>query len=151
MDFILFLIFAGIIFYFSQIKPRLEQQRAEEADTAKPAKKMRSKLVAASTHQPVKQQEKRVHRPSDPVLLGIEITASQQRRLGKNDPSVLAAQRAKQLHQAQQADSSFFEHMTSQVEHVFKQANEAPKHQSAASRSKSKPVLDKLFDNLFSK
>lgn len=148
MDFILFLVFAGIMFYFNQIKPRQQQKTISQQQAVIPHTQAQLIQNAHVTH--IKSDISRA-RPHIPPLFGIEITPAQQRRLGKNDPSVLAAQRSKQLHQTQQVRSSFFEQMTSQVEHVFKQVNETAKHQSAASRRQQNSALNKMFDHLFSK
>ena len=148
MDFILFLIFAGVVFLITA-KPF---QRRKDTDSATPTtiqntyspehpKQSSARLPVAQT----------VSRPSDPILLGIEITASQQRRLGKNDPSVLAAQRAKQLYMTSQSTPTFFEQMRNQIEQAVKQVNETAQQHPPLSRTTSQSYLNKMFENLFSK
>ena len=157
MDFLFFLAFVAIAFYMTKIHPQLKQKMLElQHDT--PIEKVSSTRPRPSQAQqvnirPTKPTKSKapVSRSRIPPLLGIEITASQQHRLGKNDPSVLAAQHAKQLNQTHHTDSTWFEQLTSQVEHVLQQTNDASKHQSTASRPQQKSAFNKMFEDLFSK
>ncbi len=157
MDFLFFLAFVAIAFYMTKIHPQLKQKMLEQQQDTPIEKASSTRPRPAQTQQvntrptkPTKSQAP-VSRSRIPPLLGIEITASQQRRLGKNDPSVLAAQRAKQLNQTHHTDSTWFEQLTSQVEHVLQQPNNASKHQSTASRPQQKSAFNKMFEDLFSK
>ncbi|WP_313041916.1 hypothetical protein [Acinetobacter sp.] len=141
----------------TKIHPQLKQKMLEQQQDTPIEKASSTRPRPAQTQQvntrptkPTKSQAP-VSRSRIPPLLGIEITASQQRRLGKNDPSVLAAQRAKQLNQTHHTDSTWFEQLTSQVEHVLQQPNNASKHQSTASRPQQKSAFNKMFEDLFSK
>ncbi len=157
MDFLFFLAFVAIAFYMTKIHPQLKQKMLElQQDT--PIEKASSTRPRPSQTQQVNTRPTKptkskapVSRSRIPPLLGIEITAPQQRRLGKNDPSVLAAQHAKQLNHMQHTDSTWFEQLTSQVEHVLQQPNDASKYQSTASRPQQKSAFNKMFEDLFSK
>ncbi len=157
MDLILFLVFAGLVIYFNQIKPKLDEKKAVRQQQLNETSQLRKtpRLTKAPSALPTRSSptttQSVANRPTVPALLGIEITASQQRRLGKNDPSVLAAQRAKQLNQTQHSGSTWFEQLTSQVEHVLQQPNDAAKHQSTASNTQQKSAFNKMFEDLFSK
>lgn len=85
MEFILFLTIVGVGFYLSKVQPYLKQQRDAVQNPAPFAQPIASTSTQA------------VQRPTVPPLLGIEISASQQRRLGKDDPSVKAMQQTKSV------------------------------------------------------
>jgi hypothetical protein len=77
MDFLIFLLVAGTMFYFSKMQPELKKQKIQ--------------TESSSTTMAIPLKVNPRTRPTVPPLYGIEISASQQRRLGKNDPSVIAA------------------------------------------------------------
>ncbi len=86
-------------------------------------------------------------RASVPALLGIEITRIQQRRLGKDDPSVLAANLAKR-HTAQ-ATPDLFRQRAQKLEKAVHHRNESAQRKTAAAPLR-KEDLAKLLSDLFS-
>ena len=135
MDFILFLVFAGIIFLITA-KPFKQLKSRPQA----PTQKIKAAAVRNSSHSPA--------RAAIPALLGIEITRIQQRRLGKNDPSVQAANRAKR-HDPHAAAPSFFEQMGKKIEKAVLDMNEAAQQKTAAAPLK-KEDLATMLNDLFS-
>ncbi|MGE8542378.1 MAG: hypothetical protein ACN6NX_13840 [Acinetobacter sp.] len=162
MDFFLFLLFAVVIFIISNklFKPTKDkpQQTRRQVPQSK-AVQSRSSQSQEQSNQPKlplsrkTAVQKTLHspvRPSVPILLGIEITAAQQRRLGKDDPSVLAANRAKQLHEQSDAPS-FFEKLGQQIEKAAHQMDDAAQQQKNSAKELKKEDLNKLFNDLFIK
>jgi hypothetical protein len=151
MDFILFLIFAGVVFYFNQIKPRQNAQTTTEVEverapqqvlrpqSTQPAPPPRNSVVPSQ----------RVGRPRMPPLHGIEISAAQCRRLGKNDPSVIAAQLNKQYSTGSGHTPSLFEQLKQLIEQTTQTTPERS-HSTAPTASSLSKQLHKMFDDLFS-
>ena len=136
MDFILFLVFAGIIFLITA-KPFRQLKSRPQA----PVQKVKAAAVRNSSHSPT--------RAAIPALLGIEITSIQQRRLGKNDPSVQAASRAKRQ-DTHAAAPSFFEQMGEKIEKAVLNMNETAQQRTAAAPLKKEDlatILNDLFSN----
>ncbi|WP_374665420.1 hypothetical protein [Acinetobacter sp.] len=161
MDFILFLLFAGIIFIisnkpFKRAKAHAQAGRHQPIPNRAPQNIPQQDSVQHNQPKPPAHRQPAVDsalhspsRPSAPVLLGIEITPIQQRRLGKNDPSVLAANRAKQRY-AHSGAPSFLDKIGQQIEKAAQQMDAAAQPQKSSGKEFKKEDLNKLFNNLFS-
>ena len=79
MEFVLILLMLAAAFYFI-IAPALRSQKSRYTSSG-------GRNNTSTSHQYIRETE----RPKACPLWGIEISRSQQRRLGKNDPSVIAA------------------------------------------------------------
>ena len=145
MDFILFLVFAGIMFYFNQIKPRQQQKTISQQQTGIPHSQAQLIQNIRVTH--IKSDTSRA-RPHIPPLFGIEITTAQQRRLGKNDPSVLAANRAKSLY-AKHHRINVFDQLTQYIEKTIKPIDMTTGQQKQSHQSFKQDDLKQLFQDLF--
>ena len=151
MDFILFLFFAGVVFYFNQIKPRQNAQTTTEVEV----ERVPQQVLGPQPSKPVPPPRdsvtpsQRIGRPRMPPLHGIEISAAQCRRLGKNDPSVIAAQLNKQYSIDSGHTASLFEQLKQQLEQT---TQTAPKrsHSTDPTASSLSKQLHKIFDDLFS-
>lgn len=149
MDFILFLIFAAVVFYFNQINPRQQQRAMAAAEERTPQRILRPTPVKMPPPSHTASLHQTMGRPRMPPLHGIEISAAQRRRLGKNDPSVIAAQLNKQLSNATQNTPSFLSQLKQQLEQATQQIN----NNSPSSSHTALPLakqLNKLFEDLFS-
>ena len=118
MDFLIFLVVAGIMFYFSKLQPESKKQN----------KQSQHQVTTEAIPLAVKPRT----RPTVPPLYGIEISTSQQRRLGKHDPSVIAAN----LANAAKTNSWLNEIKNRHFDDLF----DGAKHH---------PELHKFFDQLF--
>ena len=159
MDFFLFLLFAAVIFIISNKPFKLGQNKLQQTRYKPPQHEAAANRPSQSETQqnrtklPLNKKtaiHKTLHssaRPSAPVLLGIEITASQQRRLGKNDPSVLAANRAKQFYEPSNTPS-FFEKLGQQIEKAAHQMDAAAQQQKTSVKEFKTEDLNKLFNDL---
>ena len=79
MEFVLILLMLAAAFYFI-IAPALRSQKSRYTSSG-------GRNNTSTSHQYIRETE----RPKACPLWGIEISRTQQRRLGKNDPSVIAA------------------------------------------------------------
>lgn len=151
MDFILFLVFAGVVFYFNQIKPRQNQRANTKLEERAPQQVLRQKPIKTETSSPSPTTYSRqtIERPRMPPLHGIEISAAQCRRLGKNDPSVIAAQLNKQYSIGSGHTPSLFEQLKQQLEQTTQTAPERS-HSTTPTASSLSKQLHKIFDDLFS-
>lgn len=80
MEFVLILLMLAAAFYFIIVAPALRSQKSRYTSS-------RGRNNTSTSHQYIRETE----RPKACPLWGIEISRTQQRRLGKNDPSVIAA------------------------------------------------------------
>ena len=151
MDFILFLVFAGVVFYFNQIKPRQNQRANTELEERAPQQVLRQKPIKTETSSPSPTTYSRqtIERPRMPPLHGIEISATQCRRLGKDDPSVIAAQLNKAYSTGTGHPPSFFDQLKQQLEKVAQSA-QAHSHSTSPTAPTLSKQLHKIFDDLFS-
>ena len=151
MDFILFLIFAGVVFYFNHIKPRQNAQTTTEVEVERAPQQVLRPQSAKSVLPPRDSivPTQGTVRPRMPPLHGIEISAAQCRRLGKNDPSVIAAQLNKQYLSDSGHTPSLFEQLKQQLEQTTKTSPERD-HSTAPTASTLSKQLHKMFDDLFS-
>lgn len=79
MEFLVILFMVGVVFYIVIIAPALKARKNTD-DSYSSRSRPASNRTSNSTE-----------RPKMSPLLGIEISASQRRRLGRHDPSVMAA------------------------------------------------------------
>jgi len=80
MEFVLILLMLAAAFYFIIVAPALRSQKSRYTSSC-------GRNNTSTSHQYIRETE----RPKACPLWGIEISRTQQRRLGKNDPSVIAA------------------------------------------------------------
>lgn len=93
MEFLIILLMILAVLYFVIIAPMLRAR--QDTHSSDPSHSRSGTTRAATRH---------AARPQMSPLLGIEISASQRRRLGRNDPSVIAA---KLYHQQKDQFASF--------------------------------------------
>lgn len=138
MDFILFLVVVAVLFYFNKLTPAIQQ--ASQTHTEHLSTAEQPSVQPTSAFQ--------TPRATIPPLLGIEISAAQQRRLGANDPSVLAANRAKSLH-AKHHRINVFDQLTQYLEKTIKPIDMTTVQQKQSHQSFKQDDLKQLFQDLF--
>ncbi|WPC35182.1 hypothetical protein O4M77_01725 [Acinetobacter sp. YWS30-1] len=121
MEFVLILLMLAAAFYFIIVAPALRSQKSRDTSS-------RDRNNASSSHQYIRETE----RPKACPLWGIEISRTQQRRLGKNDPSVIAAK----LYRQQLGKFASFQQTR-------------PMADADPNRSSSSATLPRFFQNMF--
>lgn len=122
MEFVLILLMLAAAFYFI-IAPALRSQKSRYTSS-------RDRNNISSSHQYIRETE----RPKACPLWGIEISRTQQRRLGKNDPSVIAAK----LYRQQLGKFASFQQTR-------------PMADADRNRPSSSATLPRFFQNMFPK
>ena len=121
MEFVLILLMLAAAFYFIIVAPALRSQKSRYTFS-------RDRNNTSSSHQYIRETE----RPKACPLWGIEISRTQQRRLGKNDPSVIAAK----LYRQQLGKFASFQQTR-------------PMADADPNRSSSSATLPRFFQNMF--
>ena len=121
MEFVLILLMLAAAFYFIIIAPALRSQKSRYTSS-------HDRINTSSSHQYIRETE----RPKACPLWGIEISRTQQRRLGKNDPSVIAAK----LYRQQLGKFASFQQTR-------------PMADADPNRSSSSATLPRFFQNMF--
>jgi len=121
MEFVLILLMLAAAFYFIIVAPALRSQKSRYTSS-------RDRNNASSSHQYIHE----TGRPKACPLWGIEISRTQQRRLGKNDPSVIAAK----LYRQQLGKFASFQQTR-------------PMADADPNRSSSSATLPRFFQNMF--
>lgn len=121
MEFVLILLMLAAAFYFIIVAPALRSQKSRYTFS-------RDRNNTSSSHQYIRETE----RPKACPLWGIEISRTQQRRLGKNDPSVIAAK----LYRQQLGKFASFQQTR-------------PMADADPNRSSSSATLPRFFQNIF--
>lgn len=121
MEFVLILLMLAAAFYFIIVAPALRSQKSRYTFS-------RDRNNTSSSHQYIRETE----RPKACPLWGIEISRTQQRRLGKNDPSVIAAK----LYRQQLGKFASFQQTR-------------PIADADQNRSSSSATLPRFFQNMF--
>ena len=133
MDFILFLLFAGAAFYFSKTHSHTQQKEQQSTPN------LPVKTIATTQSE----------RPPIPPLLGIEITAVQRRRLGKDDPSIHATSHIQTS--AAHAKPSFFKDMSQHIQKTLQEMQQAFEEQNKKNNAYRKNELNDDLNDVFSK
>jgi|GEM_PF-471662 hypothetical protein len=120
MEFVLILLMLAAAFYFIIVAPALRSQKSRYTSSRD--------RNNSSSHQYIRETE----RPKACPLWGIEISRTQQRRLGKNDPSVIAAK----LYRQQLGKFASFQQTR-------------PMADADPNRSSSSATLPRFFQNMF--
>ncbi|WP_180012699.1 hypothetical protein [Acinetobacter sp. YH16031] len=121
MEFVLILLMLAAAFYFIFVAPALRSQKSRYTSS-------RGRNNTSTSHQYIRETE----RPKACPLWGIEISRTQQRRLGKNDPSVIAAK----LYRQQLGKFASFQQTR-------------PMADADPNRSSSSATLPRFFQNMF--
>lgn len=121
MEFVLILLMLAAAFYFIIVAPALRSQKSRYTSSG-------SRNNTNTSHQYIRESE----RPKACPLWGIEISRTQQRRLGKNDPSVIAAK----LYRQQLGKFASFQQTR-------------PMADADPNRSSSSTTLPRFFQNMF--
>ncbi|MFV5523569.1 hypothetical protein VXQ23_02560 [Acinetobacter variabilis] len=121
MEFVLILLMLAAAFYFIIVAPALRSQKSRYTSS-------RGRNNTSTSHQYIRETE----RPKACPLWGIEISRTQQRRLGKNDPSVIAAK----LYRQQLGKFASFQQTR-------------PMADADPNRSSSSATLPRFFQNMF--
>lgn len=121
MEFVLILLMLAAAFYFIIVAPALRSQKSRYTSSG-------GRNNTNTSHQYIRESE----RPKACPLWGIEISRTQQRRLGKNDPSVIAAK----LYRQQLGKFASFQQTR-------------PMADADPNRSSSSATLPRFFQNMF--
>ncbi len=121
MEFVLILLMLAAAFYFIIVAPALRSQKSRYTSSG-------GRNNTNTSHQYIRESE----RPKACPLWGIEISRTQQRRLGKNDPSVIAAK----LYRQQLGKFASFQQTR-------------PMADAEPNRSSSSATLPRFFQNMF--
>lgn len=121
MEFVLILLMLAAAFYFIIVAPALRSQKSRYTSSG-------GRNNTNTSHQYIRESE----RPKACPLWGIEISRTQQRRLGKNDPSVIAAK----LYRQQLGKFASFQQTR-------------PMADADPNRSSSSTTLPRFFQNMF--
>ncbi|EXA67865.1 hypothetical protein J504_0742 [Acinetobacter baumannii 348935] len=121
MEFVLILLMLAAAFYFIIVAPALRSQKSRYTSSC-------GRNNTSTSHQYIRETE----RPKACPLWGIEISRTQQRRLGKNDPSVIAAK----LYRQQLGKFASFQQTR-------------PMADADPNRSSSSATLPRFFQNMF--
>ena len=121
MEFVLILLMLAVAFYFIIVAPALRSQKSRYTSSD-------GRNNTNTSHQYIRESE----RPKACPLWGIEISRTQQRRLGKNDPSVIAAK----LYRQQLGKFASFQQTR-------------PMADADPNRSSSSATLPRFFQNMF--